>query len=68
MDPEKLVEEAVKATVGALVKEAAGPAVAAGKRVLAWLKTKLTGEKAAAVAAVEAEPTKASAKLALSAA
>jgi hypothetical protein len=58
---EALVAEAVKAAIGALTKEAVGPALAAGGRVWSWLKTKLTGTEAAAtVAAVEAEPARAS--------
>src|SRR5688500_16042912 len=69
MIPEALVAEAVKAAVGALTKEAVGPALAAGGRVWTWLKGKLTGAEAqAAVAAVEAEPAKGSARLRLSAA
>ncbi len=63
MIPEALVAEAVKAAIGALTKEAVGPALAAGGRVWAWVKGKLTGTEAqASVTAVEADPTKASAR------
>jgi hypothetical protein len=58
-----LVAEAVKAAIGALTKEAVGPALTIGSRVWSWLETKLKGTEALpVVAAVKAEPTKTSAR------
>jgi hypothetical protein len=67
MVAEVLVAEAVKAAIGALTKEATGSTLAAGGRILAWLKSKLAGTGAQAViAAAEAEPSKISVQLKLS--
>jgi hypothetical protein len=61
MVTEALVAEAVKAAIGALTKEAVGPALAAGGRVWTWVKSKLAGtEVQAIVAVVEAKPAAAS--------
>ena len=70
MNPEALVAEAVKAAVGSLVKEAVPVAVQAGGKVFAWIKRTLAGKPdgAAAIAAVEANPTKPSAAKKLDAA
>jgi hypothetical protein len=62
MDTEKLVAAAVAAVVGTLTKAAAEPLVAAGGKVWAWIKGKVSGRDAETVAAVEAEPQKPSAK------
>ena len=45
----------------ALTKAAAEPALAAGRRVWAWLKQKLGGKDTATVAEVEADPARRSA-------
>jgi hypothetical protein len=70
MNPEALVAEAVKAAIGSLVKEAVPAAVQAGGTVWAWIKRTLAGKPdgRAAVAAVEADPAKASAAKKLDAA
>jgi hypothetical protein len=70
MIPEALVAEAVKAAIGSLVKEAVPAAIQAGGKVLAWIKRTLAGnpDGAAAIAAVEADPTKPSAAKKLDAA
>lgn len=70
MIPEALVAEAVKAAVGSLVKEAVPAAVQTGGKVFAWIKRTLAGKPdgAAAIAAVEADPTKPSAAKKLDAA
>jgi hypothetical protein len=67
MIPEALVTEAVKAVIGALTKEAVGPALAAGSRVWGWLKENLSRTDAQSmISAVEAEPAKTSVRLKLS--
>ena len=61
MEMEKLIGAAAAAVVGALTKAAAEPALAAGQKVWAWLKGKVSGEDARTAAAVEADPAKPSA-------
>ncbi len=61
MSTDELIKAAVGAAIGALTKVAAEPALAAGRRVWDWLKRKRSGEDAATVAEVEADPSKRSA-------
>lgn len=62
MDPQTLAAVAVAAIVSSLTRAATESAVAAGGKVWAWLKGKLTGSEAETAAAIEAAPGKASAK------
>ncbi len=61
MDTDELTKAAAAAAIGALTKVAAEPALGAGRRVWDWLKLKLGGKGAPAVAEVEADPSKRSA-------
>jgi hypothetical protein len=58
---EKLIEAAVAAVAGALVKAAAEPALSAGRKVWDWLKGRLSGGDAEAAKAIEAAPDRPSA-------
>ena len=58
---DKLIEAAVSAVAGALVKAAAEPALSAGRKVWDWLKERLSGGDAEAAKAIEAAPDRPSA-------
>ncbi|TPG53418.1 hypothetical protein EAH89_16875 [Roseomonas nepalensis] len=52
----RLNEIALGAIVGSLTKEAAEPAMSAGRKVWDWAKAKLTGPEAAIAMALEEAP------------